>query len=73
MAGLPGLPTTERGIRKISILIVLEWPKKRGSSKAIEYPIESFPIEARVALLKKAEKHKKIGEKFFIKLKKEFH
>lgn len=54
LAGLPGLPTTERGIRKLASSS--SWNgRKRGSSKAIEYPIEYFPIEARVALLKKAE------------------
>ncbi|KKF35733.1 Mu transposase C-terminal domain-containing protein [Erwinia tracheiphila] len=63
LAGLPGLPTTERGIRKLASSS--SWNgRKRGSSKAIEYPIESFPIEARVALLKKAESIK-IGEKFY--------
>lgn len=53
LAGLPGLPGTVPGVRKVAVR--LEWEcRKRLASKAIEYPFTCLPPETQSALLAKA-------------------
>ncbi|MCK1791197.1 Mu transposase C-terminal domain-containing protein [Pseudomonas violetae] len=53
LAGLPGLPGTVPGVRKVAVR--LEWEsRKRLASKAIEYSFSCLPPEAQSALLAKA-------------------
>ncbi|MGA3799144.1 Mu transposase C-terminal domain-containing protein [Pseudomonas fluorescens] len=53
LAGLPGLPGTVPGVRKLAVR--LEWEcRKRLASKAMEYPFTCLPPETQSALLAKA-------------------
>jgi len=50
LAGLPGLPGTVPGIRKLAAR--LEWDsRKRAASKAVEYPFSCLPPETQAALM----------------------
>lgn len=50
LAGLPGLPGSVPGIRKLALR--LEWEsRKRAASKAVEYPFASLPPETQSALM----------------------
>lgn len=49
LAGRPGMPTTERGVRKLADR--LKWPKvKRNRGKGCEYPLSALPPETRAHL-----------------------
>jgi len=53
LAGLPGLPGTVPGIRKLAAR--LEWEcRKRIASKAMEYPFTCLPAETQAALMAKS-------------------
>ncbi|MBN3966394.1 hypothetical protein IMW75_14070 [Pseudomonas gregormendelii] len=53
LAGLPGLPGTVPGVRKVAVR--LEWEsRKRLASKAIEYSFTCLPPETQSAILAKA-------------------
>lgn len=50
LAGLPGIPGTDRGIRKLADR--LSWPsRKRAKGKGLEYAFAALPAEAKTALL----------------------
>ena len=50
LAGLPGLPGTVPGIRKVATR--LEWEsRKRLGTKAVEYPFSCLPAETQAALM----------------------
>ena len=54
LAGLPGLPGSVPGIRKLAAR--LEWEcRKRAASKAVEYPFACLPVETQAALMAKSE------------------
>jgi len=53
LAGLPGLPSTDRGVRKLADREGWEGQRRLGS-KAIEYNIAVLPEATRAALLKAA-------------------
>lgn len=49
LAGLPGMPGTERGVRKMAVREA--WPKiKRSAGKGWEYPLSALPAETQAAL-----------------------
>lgn len=53
LAGLPGLPGSVPGIRKLAAR--LEWEcRKRAASKAVEYPFACLPAETQAALMAKS-------------------
>ncbi len=51
LAGLPGLPGTERGIRKKADTENWQWRKREGRGGGREYALASLPADAREALL----------------------
>lgn len=50
LAGLPGLPGSVPGIRKLAVRLSWEFRKRTGS-KAIEYPFTCLPTETQAALM----------------------
>lgn len=53
LAGLPGLPGSVPGIRKLAMR--LEWEcRKRAATKAVEYPFACLPAETQAALMAKS-------------------
>ncbi|UCZ84428.1 Mu transposase C-terminal domain-containing protein [Pseudomonas sp. L5B5] len=50
LAGLPGLPGTVPGIRKLAARLGWEGQKRTGS-KALEYPFSCLPVETQAALM----------------------
>ncbi|MFF3704865.1 DNA-binding protein [Pseudomonas qingdaonensis] len=50
LAGLPGLPGSVPGIRKLAVRLSWECRKRTGS-KAIEYPFTCLPTETQAALM----------------------
>ena len=50
LAGLPGLPGSVPGVRKVALRLDLEC-RKRSGSKAIEYPFTCLPAETQAALM----------------------
>ena len=56
LIGLTGLPTTERGIRKLVESLANETGvdrRKKQGTKAYEYPVTILPVAQQVALMKK--------------------
>lgn len=51
LAGLPGMPGTERGVKKAAERSGWEGQRRLGSSRAIEYNFALFPAETQAALL----------------------
>ena len=51
LAGMPGMPGTEQGVRKKAD--AESWSgRKRAGTKAIEYPLSALPTETQEAILK---------------------
>ncbi|MBA4289372.1 MAG: transposase [Pseudomonas sp.] len=51
LAGLPGMPGTERGVKKAADRSGWEGQRRIGSSRAIEYSFAVLPAETQVGLL----------------------
>lgn len=51
LAGLPGMPGTERGVKKAAERLGWEGQRRLGTSRAVEYPFAWLPEETQAALL----------------------
>lgn len=62
LAGLQGMPGTERGVKKAADRLGWEGQRRLGTSRAIEYSFAVLPAETQAALIARSVQHERPAE-----------